>query len=264
VTRQVTRRPTKVRPPSKSPHGIAKTSQKHRPPQKRRQPSPLSTVLIHTLRVAILGAGLGAIAGTVLTVIDPPKIPFFFPKTIANPLQTTPTSLVTAKPTTLAFQQDLPALKQKLETLAAKYPKLQAGAVFIDLDNGSYANFQGDTLFAAASTIKVPILVAFFEKVDAGTIRLDEPLIASKDVMASGSGDIQYLGENKTYSALETATKMIIISDNTATNMLIKRMGGKEVINQRFQAWGLQKTAINNALPDLEGTNTTSPLIKES
>jgi beta-lactamase class A len=95
--------------------------------------------------------------------------------------------------------------------------------------------------------------------VDAGKIRLDETLVASKDVIASGSGDMQYLGVNKTYTALETATKMNIISDNTATNMLIKRMGGKEALNQRFQAWGLTSTVINNPLPDLEGTNTTSP-----
>jgi len=41
--------------------------------------------------------------------------------------------------------------------------------------------------------------------------------------------------------------------------MLIKRMGGKKALNQRFQAWGLTSTVINNPLPDLEGTNTTSP-----
>jgi beta-lactamase class A len=61
------------------------------------------------------------------------------------------------------------------------------------------------------------------------------------------------------FSALETATKMIVISDNTATNMLIKRLGGKELLNQRFQQWGLANTKINNLLPDLEGTNTTTP-----
>ncbi|WP_208345866.1 serine hydrolase, partial [Aetokthonos hydrillicola] len=62
------------------------------------------------------------------------------------------------------------------------------------------------------------------------------------------------------FTALETATKMITISDNTATNMLISRMGGAGALNQRFQSWGLKSTQINNLLPDLSGTNTTTPL----
>jgi beta-lactamase class A len=79
-----------------------------------------------------------------------------------------------------------------------------------------------------------------------------------KDVIASGSGDMQYQQGQKSFTALETVTKMIAISDNTATNMLIKRMGGKAVLDQRFQAWGLTHTQIHNLLPDLEGTNMTS------
>jgi beta-lactamase class A len=228
---------------------------KVRPVRKVRKPNPIATSLLFLLRFSILGVGMGAIAGTVLTVIDPAKIPLpQFKAPVISPPQP-----VTPKPTPLTQKQALPALTNKIQALAAKYPKLQAGAFFIDIDNGAYSNFQGDTLFAAASTIKIPILVAFFEDVDAGKIRLDETLVASKDVIASGSGDMQYLGVNKTYTALETATKMNIISDNTATNMLIKRMGGKAALNQRFKAWGLTQTVINNPLPDLEGTNTTSP-----
>ena len=69
--------------------------------------------------------------------------------------------------------------------------------------------------------------------------------------------DIQPTGTK--YAALEVATKMIAISDNTATNMLIERLGGKADLNHRFKSWGLTVTQISNLLPDLEGTNTTSP-----
>ncbi|MGC8712405.1 MAG: serine hydrolase, partial [Leptodesmis sp.] len=61
------------------------------------------------------------------------------------------------------------------------------------------------------------------------------------------------------FSVLETANKMITISDNTATNMIIKRMGGIQYLNQRFRSWGLQKTGMRNWLPDLKGTNVTTP-----
>ena len=69
---------------------------------------------------------------------------------------------------------------------------------------------------------------------------------------------MQFQDPGKQFTALETATKMITISDNTATNMLIERLGGAEALNQRFREWGLTQTAIRNVLPDLEGTNTTS------
>ncbi|MBD2117400.1 MULTISPECIES: serine hydrolase [Microcystis] len=260
MTRQVTRRPTKVQSGPGSPRAMDSNNKKKSLPVKRakkqRKPNLIASFLLQVLRFSILGVGLGAIAGTVLTVVDPSKLPLHPKPTATNSPTPKP---VTPKPTTLVLNENLSSLNQKLQALAVKYPKLQAGALFIDLDNGAYANFRGDTIFAAASTIKIPILVAFFEDVDAGKIRLDETLVATKDVLASGSGDMQYLGVNKTYTALETATKMNVISDNTATNMLIKRMGGKEALNQRFQAWGLTSTVINNALPDLEGTNTTSP-----
>lgn len=260
MTRQVTRRPSKVQSGPESPGAMDSNNNKRPVPVKRakkqRKPNLIASFLLQVLRFSILGVGLGAIAGTVLTVVDPSKLPLHPKPTATNSL--TP-KLVTPKPTTLVLNENLSSLNQKLQALTVKYPKLQAGALFIDLDNGAYANFRGDTIFAAASTIKIPILVAFFEDVDAGKIRLDETLVATKDVLASGSGDMQYLGLNKTYTALETATKMNVISDNTATNMLIKRMGGKKALNQRFQAWGLTRTVINNPLPDLEGTNTTSP-----
>ncbi|NET52140.1 MAG: serine hydrolase, partial [Merismopedia sp. SIO2A8] len=77
--------------------------------------------------------------------------------------------------------------------------------------------------------------------------------------IATGSGDMQYQQPGTQYTALEVITKMIAISDNTASNMIIARLGGAEALNQQFRSWGLATTAIRNLLPDLEGTNTTSP-----
>jgi beta-lactamase class A len=228
----------------------------------------------------ILGVGISAIAGTVITLFDPIafathlseklNLPKFIPdfKVSSKSATSKPKSpeLAQVKPslsaTTVdkfALNKQLNNLEQKITTLVAKYPKLAPGVFFIDLDNGSYINIKGEQVFAAASTIKIPILVAFFQDVDAGKIRLDEPMTVTEDVITSGSGDMQYQGLGKKYTALEVATKMIIISDNTATDMLIKKLGGKEVLNQRFKEWGLTQTVINNRLPDLAGTNTTSP-----
>ncbi|NJN75247.1 MAG: serine hydrolase [Synechococcaceae cyanobacterium RL_1_2] len=129
----------------------------------------------------------------------------------------------------------------------------------IDLDNNNYFNLAGSETFSAASTIKIPILVAFLQDIDQGKIRLDQMLPLTPDVVGGGSGTLQWEEIGKEYSALEVATLMITISDNTATNMIIKLLGGGDVLNARFQEWGLTTTILNNLLPDLEGTNTTNP-----
>src|SRR2546425_8280557 len=52
---------------------------------------------------------------------------------------------------------------------------------------------------------------------------------------------------------------MIRRSDNPATNMLIDRLGGIDAVNGAFEGWGLSNTRVRAPLPDMAGTNTTSP-----
>ncbi|MEM9136421.1 MAG: serine hydrolase, partial [Cyanobacteria bacterium P01_F01_bin.42] len=79
------------------------------------------------------------------------------------------------------------------------------------------------------------------------------------DLIASEAGAMQYDDPGSQYDALQTADWMITISDNTATNMIVDRLGGIQVLNQRFKDWGLEHTQMNQPLPDLEGTNVMSP-----
>ncbi|PSF33076.1 serine hydrolase [Aphanothece hegewaldii CCALA 016] len=250
-----------VQPRKIQPSFSNKTSlQKSQLNSKKRIPSPVILLVTYLLRLLILGGGLAAIAGTLLTVFDPTKLVSPQNNTASKNVQksTVIQPIESSITHDILLKQELVPLKQKIEKIAAKYPKLQLGTFVVDLDNGAYVNLSGDSIFAAASTIKIPILVAFLQDVDAKKIYLDESLVMDKNVIATGSGNMQYLKPDQKFTALETATKMITISDNTATNMIIRRLGGKEVLNQRFLEWGLQQTVINNILPDLEGTNTTS------
>jgi beta-lactamase class A len=165
----------------------------------------------------------------------------------------------------IAFGQELTPLRAQLKSLMAQYSSLSPGMFFIDVDTGNYVDIDGDKVFPAASTIKLPILVAFFEAVDSGRIKLDETLEVKRSLIASGSGNLQYYPGAK-LSALATATKMIVISDNTATNMIVNRLGGLAVVNQRFRDWGLSNTYMQNYLGDFKGTNKTSAvdLVKTS
>lgn len=218
-----------------------------------------SGLLLAMIRLIILGIGVGAIAGAVFTVHslirrDTPtnsrsdQSPAAPKPSPANPFD------ATLKP-----NLEMALLKQQTQALAAAQPGLTPGMFLLNLDTGSYLDLAGTSTFAAASMIKVPVVVAFFQAVDEGKLHLDEQLVMRPNLIAGGSGAMQYQPPGSKYSALETATQMIVISDNTATNMLIDRLGGAAVLNQRFQSWGLTKTVIRHPLADLEGTNTTCP-----
>ncbi|WP_414583996.1 serine hydrolase [Scytonema sp. PCC 10023] len=232
-------------------------------PTRKTRLKPMARTFLYGLRLLIVGVGIGAIVGTVLSVLDPAT-------RIATPEATSPETTIgqeaqpqpTQNPPVaprLLLTQEISSLKTVIQNLAAANPNLTPGVFLVDLDNGSYVDVNGSSSFSAASTIKIPILVAFFQDVDAGNIRLDETLTMQKEMMVGGSGDMRYKPVGTQFTAMEVATKMMTVSDNTATNMLIARLGGMEVLNQRFQSWGLTTTAIRSPLPDLQGTNTTSP-----
>ncbi|WP_460204106.1 serine hydrolase [Scytonema sp. NUACC21] len=161
-------------------------------------------------------------------------------------------------PKSIHLGREMSTLNSQIRALMNRYSFLSPGMFFVDLQTGDYLDINGSKAFPAASTIKLPILIVLFQEVDAGRISLDEPLVMRRDLVAGGSGNLQNKPVGSRYTVLETATKMMTISDNTATNMIIDRLGGKTVLNQRFLDLGLQSTVLRNLLADVQGTNTTS------
>ncbi|KAF3890214.1 MULTISPECIES: serine hydrolase [Nostocales] len=162
---------------------------------------------------------------------------------------------------TVPLNKEMSQIYPQVKKLMSRYSFLSPGMFFLDLETGNYLDIYGEKVFPAASTIKYPILIALFQDIDAGKVKLNDTLVLRRDLKAeaAGSGVLQFKPVGTKLSVLETATKMITISDNTATNMIIDRLGGKAKLNQRFRSWGLQNTVIRNLLGDFKGTNTTSP-----
>jgi beta-lactamase class A len=154
---------------------------------------------------------------------------------------------------------ELTKLSQSWKALAAEQKDLKVGGFLLVLDDGRFAQLNPDTPLPAASSIKTPILLAALDDLDAGKLRWNEPLPLTKEVMGGGAGWMASRPLGTRFPFYEAATEMIRVSDNSATNLLIKRLGGKAATNAHFQALGLPATVVNNWLPDLEGTNTTSP-----
>lgn len=225
-----------------------------------RPPSRSLAITLYAARMVILSVGVGVLAGTVLSAWNPASNPFFGDgaQTVKQ-ASSSKASQGKSGSSELTLTQELTQLKTAIQGLSQQYSGFTPGVFLVDLDTNNYVDWNATASFSAASTIKFPILVAFFQDVDAGKIRLNEKLTMTKELIASEAGDMQYLPPGAQFTALETATKMITISDNTATNMLIARLGGMAALNQRFQSWGLSATVVNSVLPDLKGTNTTSP-----
>jgi beta-lactamase class A len=259
VSRPSVRRPSPVAPESLK---ARRTRQPQQPIKPQRPVSPL----VHAARLLIVGVGVGAIAGTTLSVWSPATR-----SPSAAVAQSAPPQVMAANAlsggqnvghiakNTLGSGQEMTGLIAKISPMVQGLTDLKPGVFMIDLDKGNYYTLNGDQVFAAASTIKVPVLIAFFQDVDAGRVRLDEIMTMEVGDMVDNSGEMQFSPPGTKYTALEVASNMIITSDNTATNMMIRRLGGIEKLNQRFRQWGLQQTVIKNMLPDLAGTNTVTP-----
>ncbi len=230
---------------------------------RNRHKSPLQRSLLLAIHLIAIAVGISTIFGTAISIAssfdsDVSRKSVAAATAIKKPNSPNQAELEKLFSIT-SLGKEIPDLKAKLETLAAKYPNLQPEIFFVDLDNKGFVSIKGKNAIASASTIKLPVLVAFFQDIDRGKISLEEQLTMTKDMISGGSGDMQYEKPGSKFTALEIAEKMMTISDNTATNMLVARMGGMEAVNKRFLALGLTATRLHNPLPDLEGTNTTSP-----
>lgn len=106
---------------------------------------------------------------------------------------------------------------------------------------------RGHERFPAASTIKVYVLQALMERVAAGELDLaDERAVQAGD-RVSGSGVLKALSPGRSYTLLDLATLMIVVSDNTATNMLIDALG-VGLINEVIGGRGWTNTHLSGKL----------------
>ncbi|WP_042455447.1 serine hydrolase [Neobacillus dielmonensis] len=110
-------------------------------------------------------------------------------------------------------------------------------------------DFNSQDVFPSASVIKVPILIEGLRQCDAGLINLDE-LIRIEN-RAGGSGVLESLSSEARLTLLDLLTLMITVSDNTATNMLIDRLG-IESINRTITKIGMTGTVLNRKMMDFE------------
>jgi beta-lactamase class A len=105
-----------------------------------------------------------------------------------------------------------------------------------NLATGEEMRFNADKVYGTASTIKLAVLIEVFHRARAGTLHLQERVEMHESDIVRGSGVLKELSPGLQPTIGDLATLMVIVSDNTATNMLIDRVGGVDVINQTVDA----------------------------
>jgi beta-lactamase class A len=120
-----------------------------------------------------------------------------------------------------------------------------------DLISGEEVLLNENLIFPQASSIKIPILIELYKQAEAGKIDLNKKLVLEKKVKVGGSGVLKELGDNSVEMSLrDYAVLMILVSDNTATNLIIDLLGMKNV-NQSLKSQGLEKTELRRKMMDI-------------
>ncbi|MBO8162712.1 MAG: serine hydrolase [Brevibacillus sp.] len=151
--------------------------------------------------------------------------------------------------------------------LSTLYPKImplveQAGGtwgiVLEDLRTGDSWTLCPDEPFYAASLIKLPIMAAIFADVFEQKYALADKIPVRAEDIVGGAGILQHLSVNQEYTIYDLVTLMIIQSDNTATNVLIDRVG-RERIREIMDKAGMHNSCFYNKLmvipAEREGVN---------
>lgn len=121
--------------------------------------------------------------------------------------------------------------------------------VAMDADGTAALERNSDELFPAASVIKVPLVMALYAEAAHGRLSLDETISVGQAV--PGSGVLRLVHGISSLSLRDLAMLSIAVSDNTATNALIDRVGLAAVADH-LAAWGIERTCLARKMYDLE------------
>src|SRR4051794_3617026 len=105
----------------------------------------------------------------------------------------------------------------------------QMGVAAINLRSGETIAVNADTRFPTASTIKTAVMIEAWQQISDGRFSLDTPIALEESVKVGGSGVLRDLHPGLAPSIGDLLNLMIVLSDNTATNMLIAKVGTARV-----------------------------------
>ena len=121
---------------------------------------------------------------------------------------------------------------------------IQAGAAVWHIESGEKVDVNGEQPFPMASTFKIPILAAACQLLAAGALSLDTRVPLEDVDKSLGSGILPYFESGLQPTVRDLLTLMIIISDNTATDIVVDLLGGAPAIEETMRRLGLPEISF--------------------
>jgi beta-lactamase class A len=134
------------------------------------------------------------------------------------------------------------SLEAKVRALATGFQG-ELGLFAKRLGTGETIEWQADTRFPTASVIKLPIMVEAFEQISRGALSADAIVPVRASAKVGGSGVLGELHDGAEVTIRDLIRLMIVVSDNTATNLLLEQVGVANV-NARMRAHELANTIL--------------------
>jgi len=135
-----------------------------------------------------------------------------------------------AQPAVAAASPSLTALEQQLSNLVANR-SADVGIAALDLNTGETVSIKGDTAFPMASTVKVAVAALYLAQVDHGRRSLDDTINGQ--------------------SARSLMKRMLIHSDNRATDILLADLGGPQALHDWLQQNGVTGLRVDRTIAQL-------------
>lgn len=143
----------------------------------------------------------------------------------------------------------------------AEFADAEVLVAFRDLEHGAAWEVEGDTVVHAASTMKVPVLLALHRRAHLGALDLDAPVVVRNEFASIVDGSpyaldaaddadpelYEHVGE--VLPARELARRMIVRSSNLATNLLVDELGAAE-IQRTIRALGARHMQVLRGVED--------------
>lgn len=149
-------------------------------------------------------------------------------------------------------------LWQKLENTVSAVDRDLDGAMgvaILDLTSGQKFLLHADDVFAQASSIKIAVLLELYRQAQQGKLKLTDPYTVQQSDLVQDSDIMNGLTPGMTRITLrDLATMMVAVSDNSATNVLIDRVG-MENVNALLDSLGLPHTRLRRKMMDVKAAS---------
>ena len=132
-------------------------------------------------------------------------------------------------------------------TRLSKITDGEVGLTAIHIESNRRVSLHETTRFPMASTFKVPVAVQLLSRVDRGEIRLDQMVTLEPHDLHPGSGELSNLLKQPgvSLSVRNLMELMLLISDNSATDIVLRLAGGPEAVTSKMRELGITGINVN-------------------